>query len=844
MADTVATVTLTINGREVTVPKGTTVLEAAKSVGIEIPTFCWHPKLKPVGACRICYVEIEKMPKLQVSCATEAMPGMVVNTESEKVKEGRKAVLEFILINHPLDCPTCDKGGECDLQDNTFAHGIDDSRFDFNKYRFIRERKSTFDDYRIGPEIVRNQNRCILCFKCVRANKEIFGEYDLGVFQGGNISEIDTAPGEKVDSIYSGNLVEICPVGALTNTDWRYKIRVWKTQQVKSVCSYCADGCNLTLWKERDKVYRVTSRRNDVIDEGWICDVGRYGYQLASVEGRLTTPLIKKGDKQVAATWEEAIGLIARKFREIKDKKGGVCIGGLISPQQDCEALLAFSKFFRTQLHSNNIDFRTEYKMLPEKESPYYSRLTSASFRIADIENSDTILVVGTNLIKEHPIVHLRVRKAVNQKGAKLYTLNPFTTKSGDLSRDEIVHVPGTLEAFLNGLCIGLAEKADGEGNVRAAELKARLEPNTTAKAAEICGISEARLNDLAEALRSAKKISIIVGELVSGSPAREAIAAAIHNLTVVLNLNERGQAAILSRAANSKGAERLGVMPSLSKELQQKLKSMWGGFPETEGRATDRMIHAAKKEELDALLIIGANPVASFPDGQFVREGLDKLDFTVVADLYETETTEKADVVLPLSSWVEQSGHFINLEGTMQRFEAAIKPVGNSRPGRQIIEDIAREFKGGLFADAHEIAREMQELLNVEPRPSFPDAVAEVKFAEEKIEKDYPYPLFVVDEMHHFGHLTERSRSLAAFAAEAQVEISPSLAEKLQIENGSLVRLESETGKLVLPAKISEMLDNDVILISRNFSGTAANMLQMRKKRIDRVRLIRVDEK
>ncbi|MEP0826899.1 MAG: NADH-quinone oxidoreductase subunit NuoG [bacterium] len=844
MADTVATVTLTINGREVTVPKGTTVLEAAKSVGIEIPTFCWHPKLKPVGACRICYVEIEKMPKLQVSCATEAMPGMVVNTESEKVKQGRKAVLEFILINHPLDCPTCDKGGECDLQDNTFAHGVDDSRFDFSKYRFIRDRKSTFDDYRIGPEIIRNQNRCILCFKCVRANKEVFGEYDLGVFQRGNISEIDAAPGEKVDSIYSGNLVEICPVGALTNTDWRYKIRVWKTQQVKSVCSYCADGCNLTLWKERDKVYRATSRRNDAIDEGWICDVGRYGYQIAAAEGRLMTPLIKKGDKQVAATWDEAIGLIARKFREIKDKKGGVCIGGLISPQQNCETLVAFSKFFRTQLHSNNIDFRAEYKMLPEKESPYYSKLTSARFRIADIEKSDMILVVGSNLIKEHPIVHIRVRKAVSQKGAKLYTINPFATKSGDISQDEMIHIPGTLEALLNGLCISIAERAAKETKVPSGELKSKLEPNTVTKAVEICGIPETRLHDMAEALRNAKNVSIIAGELVSGSPAREAIAAAIHNLAIVLNLKGRGQAAILSRAANSKGAELLGVMPSLSKELQEKLKSLWGAIPETEGRATDRMIYAAKKEELDALLIIGANPVASFPDGQFVREGLDKLDFTVVADLYETETTEKADVVLPLSSWVEQSGHFINLEGTMQHFDAAIKPVGNSRPGRQIIEEIAQEFKGALFTDVKDLEREMLELLRTESLPTVSDALAEVKFVEEKIEKDFPYALFVVDEMHHFGHLTERTRSLAAFAAEAQAEIAPSLAEKMQIENGSLVRLESETGKMVLPAKVSEMLDNDVILVSRNFSGTAANILQMRKKRIDRVRLIRVEEK
>lgn len=212
----VETVTFTIDGRTATVAKGTTVLQAALGMGIDIPFFCWHPKLKPVGACRMCYVEIEKMPKLQVSCATECTNGMIVFTNSDKVKQGRKAVIEFTLLNHPLDCPTCDKGGECDLQNLTFAHGYDDSRFEFNKLRKIEDNVgTTFDDIKIGPEIMLNRNRCILCYKCVRANKEAFGEYDLGAFERGNHTEINSAPGQQVDNPFSGNLVEICPVGAL-----------------------------------------------------------------------------------------------------------------------------------------------------------------------------------------------------------------------------------------------------------------------------------------------------------------------------------------------------------------------------------------------------------------------------------------------------------------------------------------------------------------------------------------------------------------------------------------------------------------------------------------------------
>lgn len=843
MADNANIVTLTINGRETKVPRGTTVLEAAKQIGIEIPTFCWHPKLKPVGACRICYVEIEKMPKLQVSCATEVMPGMIVSTDSEKVKQGRKAVLEFILANHPLDCPTCDKGGECDLQDNTFAHGIDDSRFDFNKYRFIRDRKSTFDDYRIGPEIIRNQNRCILCYKCVRANKEIFGEYDLGAFQRGNTTEIDAAPGQQVDSIYSGNLPEICPVGALTNTDWRYKVRVWKAQQVKSICSYCADGCNLTIWKNQNKIFRATSRRNDAIDEGWICDIGRYGYQIANAENRLTTPLIKKDDKLVPVSWNEAISVIARKFKDIRDKKGGVCIGGLVSPMLDLTSLYAFSKFFRTTLHSNNIDFRLDYKMLVEKYGDLYSKMTSLKFHIADIEKSDLILVVDSNLIKEHPIVNLRVRKAVTQKGASLFTINPFATKSGDISTDEIIHKTGTLEALINGICVSIAEQKLSPTDFDLSYIKSMLEPNSIDAASKISGISKDRIDSLAKALCNARDVTIIAGELITSSSQRELLSAAISNLALLANVYQKGQVGFLSKYSNSKGAEKLGILPHLPDSLKNKMKELWGYYPENEGLAADRMILAAKKEEIDSLFIIGSNLIANYPDGQFIRDGLKKLDFLVVADLFESETTELADIVLPLSSWAEYEGEFINLEGTVQHFEPAIKPIENSLPAREIIKKIASELEKPLYDSLQQLQSECDSLLSLDAKMEPPSKLGEVKFAEEKVDQNFPLPLFIYDDLHHFGHLTERSKSLSAFCNEPYVEISPAMAEKLHTSAGTMARVESEVGKIILPAKISENFDNDIVLICRNFATSPVNILQMRKRRIDRVKLSKVEE-
>ncbi|RKX21131.1 MAG: NADH dehydrogenase (quinone) subunit G [Candidatus Zixiibacteriota bacterium] len=840
MSDNNNNVTLTIDGQLVSVPRGTTVLAAAKSIGIEIPTFCWHPKLKPAGSCRICYVEIEKARTLMVSCATEVAPDMVVYTASEKVLQGRKAVLEFILANHPLDCPTCDKGGECDLQNLTFEHGVDDSRFDFKKYRHIRDKNSTFDDLKIGPEIIRNQNRCLLCYKCVRANKEIFGEDDLGAFQRGNITEINTPPGEQVDSLYSGNLVEICPVGALTSNDWRYKIRVWNTQTVDSICPYCADGCNLTVWKNRQKVYRATSRRNDRIDEGWICDVGRYGYQVSMTEDRLTTPLIKKGESQVPATWEEALGLIGEKLKKIKDGRGGVCIGGLISPNLDSLSMYAFSKFFRKVLNSNNVDFRAGYKMLPEKPDDLYSKLTSVAFKIADIEKSDLILILDSDLTKEHPIVNLRVRKAVTQKNTALYMLNPITTQTGSLATDEMVYNIGALHALLNGICISLIDQNLTQYN-NAGELKEMLSPNTVEEASRISGIDVERINSLANTIGQAKNISLLAGELLTGSVDREKLSGAIINLSLLSGIFNDGQVGLLSQAANSKGAEKLGVMPHQSEKSILTLKQVWERYPDSEGLALDQMIRSSIKEELDSMLIVGSNLLLEYPDGTVVKEGLEKLDFLIVADICETETTQMADVVLPISSWLEYDSSFVNLGGVEQKFNAAIKPIGFSLPAYQMINKIASEFKTSLFETVDDLKSEVETLMQSDPdRHSFD--LCNVEYIEEKRNPEFDIPLLIANERHHFGHLTEKSNSLSAFCSEAFLEISPSLAEKLRVNDGSIIRVESEVGKINLPVKISEFIENDVVMAYRNFSTNPVNILQMRKRNVDRVKLTAVE--
>jgi len=369
------------------------------------------------------------------------------------------------------------------------------------------------------------------------------------------------------------------------------------------------------------------------------------------------------------------------------------------------------------------------------------------------------------------------------------------------------------------------------------------LEPNSVDTASKISGISKDRIDSLAKTLCDAKNVTIIAGELVTSSSHREMLSAAIGNLALLANVYQKGQVGFLSKYSNSKGAEKLGILPHLPAYLKSKMKELWGFYPENEGLAADRMILAAKKEEIDSLLVIGSDLLSVYPDGQFIREGLRKLDFLVVADLFETETTELADVVLPLSSWAEYEGEFINLEGTVQHFESAIKPIENSLPAREIINKIASAMEKPIYDSPQQLQSECNTLLSLDAKEEPPSKLSEVKFVGEKVDPNFPLPLFVSDDLHHFGHLTERSKSLSAFCNEPYVEISPSMAEKLQISAGTMVKVESEVGKVILSVKISENFDNDIVLISRNFATTPVNILQMRKRRIDRVKLSKVEE-
>jgi formate dehydrogenase alpha subunit len=696
-------VSLTIDEKKITVEEGTTILKAAEKLGIEIPSFCFHDKLEPVGACRMCLVEVEKMPKLQVACATTVTEGMVVKTNTPEVKRARKGVLEFLLINHPLDCPTCDKGGECDLQNFVFKHGSDKSRFVEEKRGFVVDPKSKLDDLSIGPQIIRNMNRCILCRKCVRFIKEIAGEDDLGTFRRGAKSEINVLPDIPADNPYSGNVVEICPVGALTSKSFRYKIRVWQTKETPTICPHCGDGCNITLWTKDVRIYRITSRRNDPVDEGFLCDKGRFGLEFVNDPERLMTPLIKKNGEFVPCDWDEALTSVANKFKTILGKFGNDSLAGIGSSKLTNEDNYIFQKFFRVVLGTNNIDHRVDSENpLPSPDLSNYNQIYTMTNSIAEIENAKLILVFGCDLEKEHPIINLRVIKSV-RKGNLLILANSQKTRLNRLAREELIYKKGTEVALLNGLAREIMEEKLLEPDkikVSKEDLdrfRQSVLPYDKEKVFRITGIAPDKIRSLVNSFIQAESLLILCGKEIISHPQNKEVIDSLYNLILLIGHWGKRNCGVnlLWEDCNSQGALDCGVLPDrlpgfvhISDEPKRKeIEEVWKAkLPDKPGLSFNQMLKEIHAGKIKAMYIMGENPLKKYPDQEYVKSALDKLDFMVVQDISLTQTAKLADVVLPGASFAEKDGTFTNVERRVQKLKRAFDPLGNSKADWEII--------------------------------------------------------------------------------------------------------------------------------------------------------------
>jgi len=665
---------LTIDDIPVAVPPGTLVWAAAKQLGIEIPIYCYHPKMPPLGACRMCFVEIEKMPKPpQTSCTTPVSEGMIVHTTTDKVRKARKGTLEFLLISHPLDCPICDKGGECDLQDFTLRHGPGGTRFDQHKRHYQKP-------IPVSDKVLLDRERCILCQRCTRFSSEISMDNGLVMISRGYKMEVGTAPDHAFDSIFSGNTVEMCPVGALTASTYRFKARPWELKHTPSVCNNCSVGCNLRVDVRVDKIMRNMSRTNDAIDDGWLCDRGRWDFEYVNSPQRLRTPLIRRNGKLQTATWDEAFYMIAARLRDISAQHGAASIGGIGSTRTTNEEAYLFQKLLRDVLGTPNVDHR--HGSFPGLRDPLTGKPWMMTNSIADIEKASHIVLIAADPYQRQPVLNLRIKKAM-RAGAKIYIVHAAETELDRFATLKVAVPTGSAGAVAKVLLSSIVRQ---ETMKAPKELGEALRTHMLQEDAAIRGHEEtfgaeviAQLRELAHEIAEAKAAIILYDELATLEPGAEQLAADLQTLAVVTgNIGHAGAGVgPLFGDANSLGARDMGLLPNSLPGYKA---------APTTGLTYSEMLNSP---DLKALYIMGANPTHH---GAFPKRPA-ALDFLIVQDIQLTETAQLADVVLPAVTFAEKDGSMTNIDHHVQAIHHALRPLPGAKADWEIITEIARRI-------------------------------------------------------------------------------------------------------------------------------------------------------
>ena len=659
-----ADVNITVDGKKVTAPAGTLLIEACKSVGIEVPSFCYYPNLSLQGACRMCLVKVEKMPKLQTACTTVISEGMVAITDSDEVHQARKGMVELLLGNHPLDCPVCDAGGECELQDMTFSYGAAESKY--------MEPKNHKEEQQWSPVVYFDRPRCILCYRCVRVCGEGMDVWALGVQNRGVGSIIAPNKEDHLECEECGMCIDICPVGALTSGAYRYKTRPWEMTHVGTTCTHCADGCKTTLGVRRSEtgmeIVRGDNRDKSGINGDFLCIKGRYAFDFANREDRLTQPLIRKDGQLAPSTWEEAFELIGKRFKEAREQHGGQAIGVVGSNRTTNEENYLLQKFARVVLQTNNIDHHRTADFPAFAAALGGKPESTASMR--DVFSAPAILLIGNDPTEQHPLLAWQIRNNVRLHNAKLYVVNSADIK---LHRQAagFLRIPAGAEGRFAAFLAGDDSAAEGLGTVSGGGDAGGSPATTQNQTTSLAGFRAQ--------LRGEQNLIIIFGAEIRGAD--------IASLVKFGSGISGAKFLCLADYANSRGAADMGLYPDLLPGYHSiadsgKFHEEWGGVPQTTGLTLPEMVERACSGKLKTLYVVGANPVGRFVIDPFVFSQ----SFVVVQDMFLTETAVLADVVLPAANAYEKSGTFTNTCGDLQLVKKAGEVSGSKSDFEMIV--------------------------------------------------------------------------------------------------------------------------------------------------------------
>ncbi|HEY6649761.1 MAG TPA: NADH-quinone oxidoreductase subunit G [Mycobacterium sp.] len=769
-AEAVEMVNLIIDGVEISVPKGTLVIRAAELIGVQIPRFCDHPLLDPVGACRQCLVEVEGQRKPMASCTTTCTPDMVVHTQftSEAADKAQQGVMELLLINHPLDCPVCDKGGECPLQNQAMSNGRAETRFEDVKRTFPKP-------INISSEVLLDRERCVLCARCTRFSDQIAGDPFIELLERGALQQVGIAPGEPFQSYYSGNTVQICPVGALTGAAYRFRARPFDLVSSPSVCEHCSSGCAQRTDHRRGKVMRRLAGDDPQVNEEWNCDKGRWAFTYTTQGDRITTPLVRDEDGKLRpASWSEALAVASAGLGAAHGSTG-VLVGGRVT----VEDAYAYSKFARMVLGTNDIDFRARPHSAEEADF-LAAHVAGQPMEVtyADLEKAPSVLLAGFEPEEESPIVFLRLRKAVRKKGLQVKAIAPFATRSLTKMRGQLIATaPGDEAAALDGLADDAKLKLPGS--------------------------------------------VILVGERLATAPGALSAASRLAAAT-------GARLAWIPRRAGERGAVEAGALPGLlpggrpvtDASAREQTATGWnvGELPSAPGRDTTGILAAARSGELGALLVGGVE-LGDLPDPDEALAAIDAAPFVVSLELRESAVTALADVVFPVAPVVEKAGSFMNWEGRIRPFGPSVQT--NAIPDLRVLAFLSDELGVDLNMTSALVAGDEMARLGLwaGQRPASPEETPSRPTPPGKGQAVLAGWRMLLDA----GRLQDGEPHLAGTAHSPVARMSSTTAAGIGAAPGDLVTVSTDRGAITLPLAITDIVD-DTVWLPLNSPGSAVH--------------------